>query len=132
MLSDLNQRPSIERVVIELVQRIDLHELHAGLIKDQFFASQLHEIRECRIGPRITIMERQAKQRFVLREIGVVHSPGVNAESCYFSSLLPNRAQAVLDFIVKLKEIPAKRTIHYAGSGRKSMAFFQSNFTVRQ
>ena len=116
MLGDLNQRPSVERVVMELVQRIDLHELHAGFVKDQFFASQFNEIRERRIGPRITIMERQSKQRFVLRKIGVVQSPGVNAEPRDFSSLLPNRAQAILDFIVKLKKIPAKRAIHYAGS----------------
>src|ERR1700741_559914 len=102
MFSDFNQWTPIQGIIIKLIQRIDLHELNAGLAEDQVFARQLHEVRERCIGPRVAIMKWQTQQRFFLGEISVIDAPGINTEPVYLLRLFSDGAETVLDFVVEL------------------------------
>jgi hypothetical protein len=113
----------------QLVERIQLHELQAGLRKDFRARNFFERARQRAARPAIAVMVRQAKDFVLFIEQHKVHAPSVCTHGDdLFAVFLPGQHEAVLDFRPQPQHIPAERLAEIDAAVRKAVHFFELKF----
>ena len=92
---------------IELEKRVQLHELHAGLLEDLLARDDLGDGVDHAVGARVAVVMRVADKLAVAVEQGVVDAPGIDAERG--GLMLGGLAEAGLHVVEQAQHVPVQR-----------------------
>src|SRR5438128_11788362 len=89
-----------------LEERVEAHELNAGLPEDLVAwhpgKSLFHDL----LGMRIAVMPRIAEQHVATTKQGKIDAPGIDAETIELAVLGAGEAQRILHFVKQAQDIP--------------------------
>ena len=111
---------------VELVKRVDLHELDAGLFENLFARHSFERLLHHSVVTRVSIMARIFDQAAVRREQREIHAPGVDCDAVQLKMPVASRQrQRMLHFVPEPQRVPIKRRKHGYRRVGKTMQFFE-------
>ena len=112
----------------QLEQRVELHELQAGLGEDFRARHLLEGLLHHPVGAGVAVGVRLAQHFVAAGEQHVVHAPGVRADGDDgLAVFLRREGEAVLDFGPEPHDIPAERVAQVHGAVGEAVDFFEAD-----
>ena len=109
----------------QLIQRIELHELYAGIAENLLARHRREQLLHHAVGARVAIMARRIEQQAVGAQQAVIDSPGIDADAVERQLALARcHRDAVLDLVPETQCVPVKRALHAHGSIGEAVQFF--------
>ncbi len=117
----------------QLIQRIQLHELDAGVSEDIGSRHHLEQILLQPLGARIAIMPRHIEQQSVSAEQPIIDTPGIHANPIERQLTLAHRdIDPVLDLMPETQCVPIERSLNAHRSIREAMEFRNLELAVNE
>ena len=104
---------------VQLVQRIDLHELNAGILEHLLARNALEDLFHHAVVPGIAIVPGLLHELAIGAEKAEIHAPGIHADTVQRQiPLAHGHVQTVADLLPETLRVPAQRiTVSYRGIG---------------
>ncbi len=110
----------------QLEERVELHELQAGLGEDFGARHALERLFHDAVGAGIAVGERLAQHLAPLVQQHVIHAPRVRADGDdAFAELLASEREAGLDFVPEAQHVPAQAVGEEHRAVGEAMDFFE-------
>ena len=110
----------------QLVQRIDLHELNAGVAENEFLAGDRADFFNRAVVAGVTIDTGVFQQRTVFADEGEIHAPGVDADAVDLQiPFTAGDAEGVLDVVEEAQGVPVEALIETHGDVGEAVDFFE-------